>query len=418
MSVMKIYSNEKEIDLENINRLEIEQLLLCGTLNNNSREILDKQVKIIGDETEIALRSFGLKFGYDKNKLSSEYKRILELPFDSQRKMMSVVVSQKTKNFVYTKGAPESLIEKCEKILINGKITPLKNSDKKYILKINDKFASKGLRVLGFAYKPVQKIDKKSEIEKGLTFIGLEGIIDPPHDGIKEAILNCKTAGINVLMITGDNPLTAKAIADEVGIETKKVLTGNEIEKIDNEELYDLITKNCKVFARLTPEHKLRIMTLLQEKGNIVAMTGDGVNDALALKKADIGVAMGIHGTDVAKQASDLVLLDDNFVTIVSAIKEGRRIFDNIKKFTNYLLTSNFAEVAVIFLATLFITLKEPILLPIQLLWINLLTDGFPALALGIDPARPGIMKEPPRKKSESIMDKKLYWLTGTIGIK
>lgn len=429
MSVTKIYSDRNEIDLKDIKKSKsnLDHLFLCGVLNNNSREVYDKKMKIVGDETEIALMKFGADFGYDKKKLGFKFKRVFEIPFDAKRKMMSVVVSKifdsgeadGKKEFVYTKGAPESVITKCSKILVNGKVIVLTETEKKKILEVNSKFASNGLRVLGFAYKEILKNDKKdSSLEKSLVFLGLEGIIDPPHEGVKDAIEQCKTAGINVLMLTGDNPLTAKAISNQVGIESREILTGVEIEKIDDGKLYNKIKSGCRIFARLTPEHKLRIMTLLQSEGNIVAMTGDGVNDALALKKADVGVAMGIRGTDVAKQASDLVLLDDNFVTIVSAIREGRRIFDNIRKFTNYLLTSNFAEVAVIFLATVFLTLKDPILLPIQILWINLLTDGVPAIALGVDPARPMIMKEPPRKKSESIIDRRLYWLTGTIGMK
>lgn len=414
MSVTKVYSNRKETKIKDLDKKESEQLFLCGTLNNNSKEVYDKKLKIVGDETEIALMHFGLKFGYDKKKLL-EFKRILEVPFDSKRKMMSVVVESKKNKIVYTKGAPEKIINKCNKILVNGRVLTLTSREKKLILNINNKFASEGLRVLGFAYK---KFKEKKHIEEDLIFIGLEGIIDPPRSGVKSAISQCNTAGINVLMLTGDNPLTAKVIAEQVGVFTSEVLTGIQVEKIDDEILYSKITEGCKVFARLTPEHKLRIMSLLQKKDNIVAMTGDGVNDALALKKADVGVAMGIRGTDVAKQASDLVLLDDNFVTIVAAVREGRRIFDNVRKFTNYLLTSNFAEVAVIFLATIFLTLKQPILLPIQLLWINLLTDGFPALALGADPAISTIMKRPPRKKSESIINKRLYWLTGVIGSK
>jgi Ca2+-transporting ATPase len=302
--------------------------------------------------------------------------------------------------------------------LIDGKVKKLTEEMKKEIISVNNEFASKGLRVIGFAYKEEKVEHTEKSVEKDLIFLGLEGIIDPPREGVKDAISQCRTAGIKVLMLTGDNPLTAKAIAQEVGIKTKRVFTGEEIEKIEDKKLYNYIETGTNVFARLTPEHKLRIMTLLQKKENIVAMTGDGVNDSLALKKADVGVAMGIRGTDVAKQSSDLILLDDNFVTIVSAIKEGRRIFENIRKFTNYLLTSNFAEVAVIFLATVFLTLKNPILLPIQLLWINLLTDGFPALALGADPPREEIMKDKPRRKSESVLNKRLYWLTGIIGAK
>lgn len=418
MSVTKIYLNSKIQNVEKITKDEAKKLFLCGTLNNNSKEIFDKKIKIVGDETDIAIRNFGEKFLYNKQELDKKYSRVFEVPFDSKRKMMSVVVSNNSQKTVLTKGAPESIIKTCNRILLNGKVKPLTQSLKKEIIKVNDDFASNGLRVIGFAYKEKNIILKKDKIEKDLIFIGLEGIIDPPRKGVKNAISQCKTAGITVLMLTGDNPLTAKSIAEEVGIKNKKVITGLELEKLKDEELYRQIQEGTHVFARLSPEHKLRIMTVLQNKENIVAMTGDGVNDSLALKKADVGVAMGIRGTDVAKQSSDLILLDDNFVTIVSAIKEGRRIFNNIQKFTNYLLTSNFAEVAVIFIATLFLTLKNPILLPIQLLWINLLTDGFPALALGADPAREGLMKEPPRKKSESILNKKLYLLTGIIGAK
>lgn len=417
MSVTKVYSNWQASDIESIKSKDMEELFLCSALNNNTKEVFDKEVKITGDETEIALRNFSEKFGYNKDSLETKYKRIYEIPFDSKRKMMSVVIRKESKNLLYTKGAPENILARCTKVLIRGTVTRLREAEKAKIIEANNRFASSGLRVLGFAYKELQKFEKDEEkLEKDLIFIGIEGIIDPPNEGVKQAIEECKTAGIKVLMLTGDNPLTAKAIADEVGINTKKVIEGLELERMDDETIYSKITQGCMVFARLTPEHKLRIMTVLQNKDNLVAMTGDGVNDALALKKADIGVAMGIKGTDVAKEASDLILLDDNFVTIVSAIKEGRRIFDNIRKFTNYLLTCNFAEVAIVFLSTLFLALKEPMLLPVQLLWINLLTDGFPALALGIDPARKNIMQEPPRKKSEPIIDKRLYWTIGIVG--
>ena len=420
MSVTKIYSNDEESNYNLLSEKDNKELLLCGTLNNNSKEVLDKERTIVGDETDIAIRKFGLNFGYNKSLLEKSFKRISEIPFDPKRKMMSVIVSsEKGKNLIYTKGAPEEIIERCNRILINGKVFKLASLKKKKILKLNNKFASEGLRVIGFAYNSITNFSGSSKHdEKNLIFIGLEGIIDPPREGVLEAISQCESAGVNVLMLTGDNPLTAKVIASRVGINSGKILSGNDVEKLEDKKLYEKISSGYKIFARLTPEHKLKIMSVLQVRGNIVAMTGDGVNDALALKKADVGVAMGVRGTDVAKESSDLVLLDDNFVTIVSAISEGRRIFDNIKKFTNYLLTSNFAEVLVIFFATAFLTLKEPILLPVQLLWINLLTDGFPALALGIDPARPGIMKEPPRKKSDSIIDKRLCWLTGAIGIK
>ena len=273
--------------------------------------------------------------------------------------------------------------------------------------------------MIGFAYRELGKEEGLGpKIENNLVWIGLEGIMDPPRKGVSKAISECRSAGIRVIMMTGDNPMTARAISEQIGIESHKVFVGSQIGEMSDAEILRELRLGANIFARLSPENKFRIMRILKEDGNVVAMTGDGVNDALALKKADVGVSMGIRGTEVAKQASDLILLDDNFVTVVSAVKEGRRIFDNIRKFVNYLLTSNLAEVAVIFFATIFISLKEPILLPAQLLWINLLTDGFPALALGVDPARPGIMKEKPREKGTGVIDKKLSWLISLIGAK
>lgn len=414
MEVVKIYVNEKEVEVKNAKAKEMNELLLCGVLNNDVKEIEDKNQNFIGDETEIALYKFGEKFKYDKNALEKKYKRIYEIPFDEHRKMMSVVIEDNGKK-VYTKGAPEILVEKCDRILISGKVRKMTKKDRENVVKTNDKFASEALRVLGFAFKKVTKIEEK-KIEEGLIWIGLTGIMDPAREGVDGSIREAKEAGIRVIMLTGDNPLTAKAIAQQIGIESKEVLSGAEVEKLKYSGLKKKLDSGVNIFARLTPLHKLRIMTVLKKEGNVVAMTGDGVNDALALKKADVGIAMGIRGTDVSKQASDLILLDDNFTTIISAVREGRRVFSNIRKFVNYLLTSNFAEVAIIFFATIFIALKDPILLPVQLLWVNLLTDGFPALALGMDPARPDIMKEPPRKKSEHVIDKKLSWIIGVIG--
>lgn len=416
MEVVKIYANHKESDLKNIETKKVEELLLCGILNNDSREISEGNLKFIGDETEIALYQLAKKLGYDKRTIEKEYPRIYEVPFDAHRKMMSVIVENKGKT-VYSKGAPEVLIEICDRILIDGKIRKITNKDKDLILKKNNEFASQALRVLGFGYKSVSKVDK-NKIEEKLVWIGLSGIMDPPREGVSKSIKEAKSAGIRVIMLTGDNPLTAQAIANQIGIKSKEVLIGQDVENLKDSELKSKLNDGVNIFARLTPVHKLRIMTVLQKEGNVVAMTGDGVNDALALKKADVGIAMGIRGTDVSKQASDLILLDDNFTTIISAIKEGRRVFSNIRKFVNYLLTSNFAEVAVIFFGTLFVTLDSPILLPVQLLWINLLTDGFPALALGMDPARPNIMKEQPRKKTEHVINKKLAWIIGIIGAK
>ncbi len=416
MEVVKIFANHKELEIKKTNASEINELLLCGALNNDVREIKDNELHFIGDETEIALYKLTKGFKYKKEMLDEKYKRIYEVPFDAHRKMMSVVVENEGKK-VYSKGAPEILVERCNRILIDGKVKKITKKDRDEIIKTNNRFASDMLRVLGFAYKEVKKVEKDS-IEEDLVWIGLTGIMDPPRAGVDKSIEEAKSAGIRVIMLTGDNPLTAKAIADKIGIYSKELLTGQDVEKLKDSELKHKLKEGVNVFARLNPVHKLRIMTILKKDGNVVAMTGDGVNDALALKKADVGVAMGIRGTDVSKQASDLILLDDNFTTIISAIKEGRRVFSNIRKFVNYLLTSNFAEVAIIFFATIFIALKEPILLPVQLLWINLLTDGFPALALGIDPARPNIMKEPPRKKTEHVINKKLAWIITIIGAK
>ncbi len=415
MVVRKIFFNNKIFDALKINKESAEKvktLLLCGRLCNNSKLSYHDNKKIyFGDQTEIALRKI-----YDKFFKEEKYKKIGEISFTSERKIMSVICKKNNEIFVYSKGAPEVLIKKCNKIYLNGKIIDFTNELKKKILEKNNEFASQALRVLGFAYKKTNKKNYEKDAEKNLIWLGLQAMIDPPKPEVKKALENCKTAGIRVIMLTGDNPLTAKAIAEGIGLFSKGVLIGKDLDKLNDSELKRKLSLGINIFARVSPFHKLRILKILK-KDFRVAMTGDGVNDALALKKADVGIAVG-RGTEVAKQASDIILLDDNFASIVSAVKEGRRSFDNIRKFINYLFVCNLAEVGVLFFATLFLTLKEPILLPIQILWINLLTDGLPALALGVDPARPDIMKKPPRKKNESIINKKLAWLIGTIGIK
>jgi len=419
MGVVRIFSNNKVLDAGDLDKRHNLELLRCNSLNNNVKEIYDGELKLVGDETEVALYKFSKEKGFYRKDLEKKFKRVHEVSFNSKRAMMSVVVDNR-KRTVYSKGAVEVLIRKCNRILINGRIRRITRKDVERILETNDSFASDALRVLGFAFKEFGSSFRLSDsnVEKDLVWIGLEGITDPPRKGVKGALKECRSAGIRVIMLTGDNPKTAKAISSEIGIMSKEVLIGKDIDKLGDKGLVKKLDEGVNIFARLTPDNKLRIMTLLQEQGNTVAMTGDGVNDSLALKKADVGISMGIRGTEVAKQASDLILLDDNFVTIVSSVREGRRIFDNIRKFVNYLLTSNFAEVAVIFLATMFIPLSKPILLPVQLLWINLLTDGFPALALGIDPARPNVMKVAPRKKNEHVINKKLSWLIFLIGTK
>ncbi len=380
----------------------------CCYYCNDSKAIFESREKRwVGDETDVALKRFS------KKKVKHLGGRIDEIPFTSERKMMSVICEMENEKIIFSKGAPEVIIGKCSKAANGEKITKLDRKLKNRILNKNRELASKGYRVLALAYKKYEK-----PVEKNLTFVALVALSDPPRPEVKKAIKDCYSAGIRIMMITGDNPLTAKAIADEIGIKTASVVSGNDIDKMSEAELRETLDKGINIFARTSPFHKLRILEVLQKKKHVVAMTGDGVNDALALKKADVGISMGVKGTEVAKEASDIVLLDDNFATIRDAIKEGRRIFDNIRKFVDYLLTCNVAEVSVVFLTTLFLTLKYPILLPVQILWINLITDGLPALALSIDPARPDVMKRKPRKRAEGIINKKLALLIGGIGIK
>jgi len=422
MTVSKLYVNDKIFQAEEIIGKTVEKinpLILCGVLCNNVRveNIQPGQKKYLGMQTEIGLIKFGEKVGLSKTGLEDNYKRINEQSFTSERKMMSVIVQAKKNHqyLLYANGAPEVILEKCNRIYVNETVQQLTDSKKRAILKQNEKFATDALRVLGFAWREAQ--NASDDTENNLIWIGLQAMIDPPHPEVKGVLKECRTAGIRVIMITGDNAITAKAIADEISLESNGAFTGKELDKLSDKELEQTLKGNVNIFARTNPFHKLRILRVL-EKENRVAMTGDGVNDSLALKQANVGISMGLRGTAVAKNSSDMILLDDNFKTIVGSIKEGRKIFDNIRKFINYLLVSNFAEVGVLLIATLFISIKEPILLPMQILWINLLTDGLPALALGVDPARPDIMSEPPRKKDEPIINKRLGWLIGTIGIK
>jgi len=279
------------------------------------------------------------------------------------------------------------------------------------MLKANEKMASEALRVLGFAKKELPLKYKKSDLSKGFTFLGLQGMIDPPRKGVKESIKVCQEAGITVKMLTGDHMVTAIAVAKEVGLGIRAI-EGSQIDKLDEDQLLEVVLRT-DIFARVSPEHKVKVLKALQAHGHIVAMTGDGVNDAPALKNSDVGIGMGVRGSDLAKEVSDMILLDDNFVTIQKSIEEGRTIFMNIRKFVNYLLTSNFAEVLVVFIVVLF---GYQAIIPAQLLWINLLTDGMPALALGVDPALPDTMKRKPLKKGEGIINKQLLFLIFAIG--
>jgi len=382
-----------------------------GALCNDAGLKKEKNnVEAIGDPTEAALLVSASKGGLSYGTLAKEYKRIGLEPFDSIRKMMSTVhQDSKGKKWVFTKGAPEAVLKRCSKILLKGKEIILTKREQQEILKKNDELASKAFRVLAFAYKAYSKGD----IEKDLIFVGLQGMIDPPHKEVRHAIERCHEAGIRVIMITGDNKHTAEAIAKEIGIEGE-ALDGADFEKMDEKKQSDAI-KKANVFARVEPKHKMRIVELLQKQGEVVAMTGDGVNDAPAIKKADLGISMGITGTDVAKESSDMVLQDDNFTSIVNAIEEGRGIYVNITKFVNYLLSCNLGEVFVIFFAIVF---GWPLpMTAVMLLWLNLVTDGLPALALSVDPDPKDLMKQPPKKASEGIMNKKMVFSIVSVSI-
>ncbi len=391
-------------------------LLSAGVLCNDStleqKDAKENLWGIIGDPTEGALVVAGAKAGYDKAKMNEGHVRIEEIPFDSERKMMTTFHDNFKQNKIvsFTKGAPDIILGRCSKMLQNGSVIDLTEAMKQQIAKVNSEFAGDALRVLAFTYREYDKLPEaisSDSIEKDLVFIGLMGMIDPARVEAFEAIKTCKEAGIKPVMITGDHKDTAVAIAAELGLmeEHSGVLTGNELDKFSDEELFNRVG-NTSVYARVSPEHKVRIVEMLKKRGHIAAMTGDGVNDAMALKKADIGVSMGITGTDVAKGTADIILMDDNFATIVSAVEEGRIIYSNIRKFVFFLLSCNIAEIFIIFLSILF-NMPVP-LVPIQLLWLNLVSDSFPALALGTEAGEPGIMKKKPRDTKEPILNKSL----------
>lgn len=385
---------------------ELRLLLGIGALCNNAslREIGGRWA-ITGDSTEAALLTAAAKAGMWQKELEKTHRRVAELPFDSERKRMSVVIAARGR-FAYVKGAPESVLERCDRVLLDGKAKKLDKAARSEILARNRALASGALRTLAFAYKPFPDahVDERC-VERGLIFVGIAGMIDPPREEAKRSVALCRQAGIRAVMITGDHRDTAVAIARELGILNKdEVITGEELERMGDAQL-ERHAQRISVYARVSPQHKMRIVKALQKTGSVVAMTGDGVNDAPALKAADIGVAMGITGTDVSKEAAAAVLLDDNFATIVAAVEEGRKIYDNIKKSVLYLLSCNIGEVLVMFLSIL-ANLPLP-LLPLQILWMNLVTDGLPALALGVDPASNDVMRQKPRSPGEQLLTRR-----------
>lgn len=374
------------------------EVLRCASLCNNAQlSKTETGYKIFGDPTEAAILTAAAKAGMSKEVLEQEFRFVDEIPFDSDRKLMTVIRIGDNKTVAFVKGAPDVLIDKC----VNA-------GDKHLIEKINNELAANALRVLAVGYRVLENnigARDSAEIEKNLTFLGLIAMIDPPRQEVKEAIQKCGTAGIKTVMITGDHKNTAVAIARELGFfgENSMALSGAELDKLSDDELFNQVNR-ISVYARVSPEHKLRVVRAWRKRGDVVAMTGDGVNDAPAVKEADIGVAMGITGTDVTKEVSDMVITDDNFASIVAAVEEGRGIYENIRKFVHYLLSCNAGEILVMFVSSL-IGFPAP-LLPIHILWVNLVTDGLPALALGVDPVEPGIMNRLPRNPKESVVTK------------
>ncbi|MBD2560021.1 MULTISPECIES: cation-translocating P-type ATPase [Nostoc] len=414
----------------------------CAVCNDSVLQKEQGEWAILGDPTEGALVTLAGKAGIEKDQWNSKLPRVAEFPFSSERKRMSVIsqvegvatgeassrdvdpaiagLIQSERYLMFTKGSPELILARSTQIHLGNHSDPLTEAQRQNILTENDQMASKGLRVLGFAYKPLAEIPPEGSdeaSEQGLVWLGLVGMLDAPRPEVRAAVQECREAGIRPVMITGDHQLTARAIATDLGIaqEGDRVLTGQELQRMSDQELeqnVDLVS----IYARVSPEHKLRIVQALQRRGRFVAMTGDGVNDAPALKQADIGIAMGITGTDVSKEASDMVLLDDNFATIVSATKEGRVVYTNIRRFIKYILGSNIGEVITIAAAPL-IGLGGVPLTPLQILWMNLVTDGLPALALAVEPPEPDVMKRPPFSPRESIFARGLGSYMIRIGI-
>ena len=424
MTITKVFTDFKEFDVEGSgytpkgdikldgetieDQDQIKLLMTVASLSNDAN-LIEKNgnFEITGDPTEAAMLTLSEKWNIVQEDLNEAHPRIDEIPFDSERKMMTTFHELEGSYYAMTKGAPDIMINNSSKIMIDGKLEDFTDDLKQKVLEENTKLAKQALRVMAYAFKPYQSLENEEltteNIEREMVFVGLTGMIDPPRPEAKAAVEECHNSGIDVFMITGDYFETALAIAKELGIAEREdqAMQGSDLNNKSEEEIREIV-KTKRIFARVSPQNKVQLVNALQANGNIVAMTGDGVNDAPAIKNADIGISMGITGTDVAKDTADMILVDDNFATIVNAVEEGRVIFSNIKKFVSFLLSCNIAEVAIVFLSILF-GLPSP-LTPIQLLWLNLVTDAFPALALGVEPAEADIMERNPRDPHDSIL--------------
>ncbi len=426
MAIQKVYTGKGGSDIADVDfskkeiadehTSEQELLLRAGVLCNDAE--LQAEDEVFGDPTEAALLKSARGAGIDLSQITEEYERLREIPFSSDRKMMTTVNKSKDGPLAYAKGAPEVILEKCNSYRENGEVRPMTPEKREEFKEEIEKLAGEALRVLGFASREISEGEvsdiTEEELESDLTFIGLQGMLDPPREEVSEAINSCRKAGIRTVMVTGDNALTARAIGKELGFEGE-VLMGKDLDSMSDSELRSKIS-HVDIYARVSPSHKLKILNLIKkEESHVVAMTGDGVNDAPSLKRSDVGISMGIRGTDVAKGVSDIVLLDDNFASIRDAIAEGRTIFDNIRKFVSLLLSGNLAEVLTVFLASLS-GLGLPLTAP-MLLWVNLLTDGLPAVALGTDGKSRGVMDRPPREEGEGVINSYMIYVILGIGL-
>jgi len=402
LTVDKIYSS-KLYSLDNIKNADfaMKQVLKVGVLCNNAR---DEKDNILGDPTEIALIKSAKKYGLDKKLLTEKNPRVKEYPFDSVRKMMSIVRSNGKIKTSYVKGAPLFILERCSRELVGNKVRLIDSKRRKELEKVSKEVENSGLRVLGLAFRQVTKVDQKNA-ENHLIFAGFDGMIDPPRKEVAEAIREAVEAGIKIKIITGDSALTTKAIAKKIGLDGDTV-EGRELDKLPDNK-WDAVVRDKTIFARITPQQKLRVVEILKKQNETVAVTGDGVNDILALKKADIGISMGIRGSDVARDSSDMVLLDDNFASIIKATRQGRRVFDNMKKSIKFLLAANAGEVLAVIVG---LVLGWPLVfLPLAILWMNLVTDSLPALALAVEPAEKDVMKRNPR--SDGLLSGVWQWI-------